>query len=112
MRCEVDSDQLEELLRLLVPAGVRTLVSQPPTLEELFLRHYAERRREAASRTDMTGRLRAVSTVTAPVAGRPGADGGPRSRPPVRLARLRARASWPGWPSGGTGSCWPPGFTR
>jgi ABC-2 type transport system ATP-binding protein len=42
VRCEVDSDQLGELLRQLVPAGVRTLVSQPPTLEELFLRQYAD----------------------------------------------------------------------
>ncbi len=42
VRCEVDSDRLDELLRRLVPAGVRTLVSQPPTLEELFLRHYAD----------------------------------------------------------------------
>jgi ABC-2 type transport system ATP-binding protein len=41
LRCEVDSDQLGTLLSELVPAGVRTLVSQPPTLEELFLRHYA-----------------------------------------------------------------------
>jgi ABC-2 type transport system ATP-binding protein len=41
LRCEVDSDQLDTLLRAIVPAGVRTLVSQPPTLEELFLRHYA-----------------------------------------------------------------------
>ena len=41
MRCEVDSDKLDDLLRLLVAAGVRTLVSQPPTLEELFLRHYS-----------------------------------------------------------------------
>jgi ABC-2 type transport system ATP-binding protein len=41
VRCEVDSDMLEELLRRLVAAGVRTLVSQPPTLEELFLRHYS-----------------------------------------------------------------------
>jgi ABC-2 type transport system ATP-binding protein len=41
VRCEVDSDRLEDLLRLLVAAGVRTLTSQPPTLEELFLRHYA-----------------------------------------------------------------------
>jgi ABC-2 type transport system ATP-binding protein len=41
VRCEVDSDKLEDLLRVLVNAGVRTLVSQPPTLEELFLRHYA-----------------------------------------------------------------------
>jgi ABC-2 type transport system ATP-binding protein len=42
LRCEVDSDKLSDLLRVLVAAGVRTLVSQPPTLEELFLRHYAE----------------------------------------------------------------------
>jgi ABC-2 type transport system ATP-binding protein len=42
VRCEVDSDKLENVLRLLVTAGVRTLVSQPPTLEELFLRHYAD----------------------------------------------------------------------
>ena len=41
IRCEVDSDKLDALLRLLIPAGVRTLLSQPPTLEELFLRHYA-----------------------------------------------------------------------
>jgi len=41
VRCEVDSDKLEDLLRVLVNAGVRTLVSQPPTLEELFLRHYS-----------------------------------------------------------------------
>jgi ABC-2 type transport system ATP-binding protein len=42
VRCEVDSDKLAELLRLLVAAGVRTLTSQPPTLEELFLRHYSD----------------------------------------------------------------------
>jgi ABC-2 type transport system ATP-binding protein len=42
VRCEVDSERLEDVLRLLVGAGVRTLVSQPPTLEELFLRHYAQ----------------------------------------------------------------------
>jgi polyether ionophore transport system ATP-binding protein len=41
VRCEVDADQLGELLRLLAAAGIKTLVSQPPALEELFLRHYA-----------------------------------------------------------------------
>jgi ABC-2 type transport system ATP-binding protein len=41
VRCEVDSDKLAEALRLLLAAGVRTLTSQPPTLEELFLRHYS-----------------------------------------------------------------------
>jgi ABC-2 type transport system ATP-binding protein len=42
VRCEVDADQLDELLRRLVAAGVRSLVSRPPTLEELFLRQYGD----------------------------------------------------------------------
>ncbi len=37
---DVDAGALEGALRQLSEAGVRTLVSQPPTLEELFLRHY------------------------------------------------------------------------
>jgi polyether ionophore transport system ATP-binding protein len=37
---QVDTARLDEVLRHLSAAGVRTLVSQPPTLEELFLRHY------------------------------------------------------------------------
>lgn len=40
VRCEVDTDQLDALLRQLTGFGVRSLVSQPPTLEDLFLRHY------------------------------------------------------------------------
>jgi ABC-2 type transport system ATP-binding protein len=40
--CQVDNDALSELLARLVAAGVRTLASQPPTLEELFLRHYSD----------------------------------------------------------------------
>jgi len=42
VRCEVDTDKLDGLLAALVKAGVRSLTSQPPTLEELFLRHYEE----------------------------------------------------------------------
>src|SRR5215467_2652747 len=41
VRCVVDTDKLDGLLRSLSAAGVRSLTSQPPTLEELFLRHYA-----------------------------------------------------------------------
>jgi ABC-2 type transport system ATP-binding protein len=41
VRCEVDTDKLTAVLRQLAAAGVRSLTSQPPTLEELFLRHYA-----------------------------------------------------------------------
>ena len=40
LRAQVDSESLGELIRVLGVAGVRSLVSQPPTLEELFLRHY------------------------------------------------------------------------
>ncbi|TDV55096.1 ABC transporter ATP-binding protein [Actinophytocola oryzae] len=40
VKFDVDTPQLEEALRALTSAGVRSLVSQPPTLEELFLRHY------------------------------------------------------------------------
>jgi ABC-2 type transport system ATP-binding protein len=41
VRCEVETDKLDGLLKALSAAGVRSLTSQPPTLEELFLRHYA-----------------------------------------------------------------------
>lgn len=40
VRLEVDTAALEPTLRHLTEAGVRSLVSQPPNLEELFLRHY------------------------------------------------------------------------
>jgi len=43
VRLQVDAENLDALLRQLTSVGVRTLVSQPPTLEELFLRHYADR---------------------------------------------------------------------
>jgi ABC-2 type transport system ATP-binding protein len=37
---QVDNPRLDEVMRHLSAAGLRSLVSQPPTLEELFLRHY------------------------------------------------------------------------
>jgi ABC-2 type transport system ATP-binding protein len=37
---DVDNDTLEPALQTLVKLGVRSLTSQPPTLEELFLRQY------------------------------------------------------------------------
>ncbi|KOX27957.1 ABC transporter ATP-binding protein [Saccharothrix sp. NRRL B-16348] len=42
VRFEVDTDHLDTALRALVGSGVRALTSQPPTLEELFLRHYED----------------------------------------------------------------------
>lgn len=42
IRLDVDSAALEGVLRALVGGGVRTLSATPPTLEELFLRHYGD----------------------------------------------------------------------
>ena len=40
VRFAVDAEHLSGILSQLVSAGVHSLVSQPPTLEELFMRHY------------------------------------------------------------------------
>jgi ABC-2 type transport system ATP-binding protein len=42
LHCEVDTAELTPVLSRLAAAGVRSLVSRPPTLEELFLRHYGD----------------------------------------------------------------------
>lgn len=41
-RFDVDTAHLDAMLRRLAPLGVRSMTSTPPTLEELFLRHYGE----------------------------------------------------------------------
>jgi ABC-2 type transport system ATP-binding protein len=40
VKFDVDTKELDSVLRELTNVGVRSLTSQPPTLEELFLRHY------------------------------------------------------------------------
>lgn len=40
VRLQVDTDKLNAVLLSLTGSGVRSLTSTPPTLEELFLRHY------------------------------------------------------------------------
>ena len=42
-RFDVDTAQLDAVVRRLAPLGVRSMTSTPPTLEELFLRHYGDR---------------------------------------------------------------------
>jgi ABC-2 type transport system ATP-binding protein len=42
VRLQVDTDKLDAVLRQLSKSGVRSLTSTPPTLEELFLRHYQQ----------------------------------------------------------------------
>ena len=51
VRCQVEPGGLDGLLAHLTPFGVRNLTSQPPTLEDLFVRHYETAEREPARRT-------------------------------------------------------------
>jgi ABC-2 type transport system ATP-binding protein len=53
---EVDTGHLDAVVRRLGELGVRSLVSHPPTLEELFLRHYGD---ELAHDVDVSYRRRA-----------------------------------------------------
>ena len=50
IKLDVDSTALDAVLAALVGGGVRTLTASPPTLEELFLRHYGDQ-------LDQDGRL-------------------------------------------------------
>ncbi|WP_309504413.1 ABC transporter ATP-binding protein [Nocardioides agri] len=47
VRFQVDTARLDPVLAVLASSGVRTLTCQPPTLEELFLRHYGDRVEDA-----------------------------------------------------------------
>ncbi|GAA3094697.1 ATP-binding cassette domain-containing protein [Streptomyces rectiviolaceus] len=42
VKLQVETDKLDAVLRALTDSGIRSLVSTPPTLEELFLRHYQD----------------------------------------------------------------------
>ncbi|GAA0958103.1 ABC transporter ATP-binding protein [Virgisporangium aurantiacum] len=50
-RFSVDQGELDVVLQRLVTLGVQSLVTSPPTLEELFLRHYDS----ASTDTDLAG---------------------------------------------------------
>jgi len=53
VRFDVDNTDLDGVLRQLTTVGVRSLTSQPPTLEELFLRHYDRTPAEAGRRPEV-----------------------------------------------------------
>ena len=55
VRLDVDSEHLDAVVGRLHEAGIRSLVAHPPTLEQLFLRHYGEDATGPAS-TAATGR--------------------------------------------------------
>jgi ABC-2 type transport system ATP-binding protein len=48
VRFEVDTDDLGPAIATLARGGIRSLTSQPPTLEELFLRHYGDDLQDAS----------------------------------------------------------------
>jgi ABC-2 type transport system ATP-binding protein len=54
-RFSVDQGQLNRVLERLVALDVRTLVSSPPTLEELFLRHYGDDIAAGRGNADLAG---------------------------------------------------------
>ena len=49
VRCRVDHAALDKVVGRLHQAGIRSLTCRPPTLEELFLRHYSPERAAAGS---------------------------------------------------------------
>ena len=49
LRCEVDHAALNDVLSRLTAVGVHSLTCRPPTLEELFLRHYSAERTPAGA---------------------------------------------------------------
>jgi ABC-2 type transport system ATP-binding protein len=55
VRFDVDTVHLGDAVRRLGELGVRSLVSHPPTLEELFLRHYGD---QLAHEAELARRLR------------------------------------------------------
>jgi ABC-2 type transport system ATP-binding protein len=63
-RFDVETAQLDAVVRELAPLGVRSMTSTPPTLEELFLRHYGDQ--DSASRP---GRWRCCASWCAGNAG-------------------------------------------
>ncbi|WP_433382352.1 ABC transporter ATP-binding protein [Streptosporangium sp. CA-115845] len=62
---QVASGELDEALRQLTRSGVRTLTSQPPTLEELFMRHYQSRTGTRAGSGEASGKAGAASAKDA-----------------------------------------------
>lgn len=39
-RFSVDSDAITKVMEALIPSGIKSLTAEPPSLEELFMRHY------------------------------------------------------------------------
>jgi ABC-2 type transport system ATP-binding protein len=64
VRLQVDSDKMDAVLRSLTDSGVRTLTSTPPTLEELFLRHYQDDAADGGASGTRPGGERTEEAIT------------------------------------------------
>jgi ABC-2 type transport system ATP-binding protein len=53
-RFDVDTDHLDAAMQALTDLGLRSLRSEPPTLEELFLRHYGDELAQEAAAVERT----------------------------------------------------------
>lgn len=53
VQLEVDVSALNDVLRFLTACGLQNLISQPPTLEDLFLRHYQTAQPGAKSQAEV-----------------------------------------------------------
>ena len=45
-RFSVDTNAMESVMQRLAPMGIKSLVAEPPTLEELFIRHYGDNKKK------------------------------------------------------------------
>jgi ABC-2 type transport system ATP-binding protein len=65
-RFDVDTARLDGVLKYITGLGVRSLTSQPPTLEELFLRHYGDELAELEGRPSPDGSTPTGSAADGP----------------------------------------------
>ena len=93
VRFDVDTAALDAALRRLTEIGVRSLVSQPPTLEELFLRHYEAAPAAARRERDRKVSRGPVSAAQRGTTGPPGYGDGTTARHLVRLIRAGTGSS-------------------
>lgn len=83
-RFDVDGDHLDATLRHLAALGVRSLTAQPPTLEELFLRHYGDVPDDAATDDDVPERAAPGGATTGKHAHGSAAPGGAAKGGPAK----------------------------
>ncbi|NUP32041.1 MAG: ABC transporter ATP-binding protein [Streptomycetaceae bacterium] len=66
VRLQADSDRIGDVLAVLGASGIRSLTSTPPTLEELFLRHYQDDGAAGADEADRADGADTAETAAAP----------------------------------------------